>query len=307
MYYWVNQGKTYKEEKEGGYLWAPIKTNNGRSIFHWLNMTKLQPGYIVFNYKKGYLLGYCIIISKCYPAPKPEEFNVDVDWEEGGYMADAEYHLFEKPISKEKIYNAISHLLPTKYSPLNIIEKGGVQKINANQGYLYELNQEIGDKLCKQFNIELGFEASSLINNEQTNYKAPDKTSRRGLVTSRIGQGEYRRRILERWNNTCAVNRSTIKEILIASHIIPWRDSTNKERLDVENGILLSPNYDALFDRHLISFEDNGQIIISRHIDQADLLLLGISGNEKIKALTAKNIEYLKRHRIKLKINDEAK
>ena len=52
MYYWVNQGKTYKEEKAGGYLWAPIKNSKGNSFFHWENMTKLKPADIVFNLLK---------------------------------------------------------------------------------------------------------------------------------------------------------------------------------------------------------------------------------------------------------------
>ena len=56
MYYWVNQGKTYNEEREGGYLWAPIENANGTTFFHWNNITKLLPGDIVFNYRKGFLL-----------------------------------------------------------------------------------------------------------------------------------------------------------------------------------------------------------------------------------------------------------
>ena len=57
MYYWVNQGKTYKEEKAGGYLWAPIKNSKGNSFFHWENMTKLKPTDIVFHYCRGFVVG----------------------------------------------------------------------------------------------------------------------------------------------------------------------------------------------------------------------------------------------------------
>ena len=53
---------------------------------------------------------------------------------------------------------------------------------------------------------------------------------------------------------------------MIASHIVPWKDSSDQERRDVNNGILLSPTYDALFDKHLISFDDTGSIIISSKI-----------------------------------------
>ena len=78
---------------------------------------------------------------------------------------------------------------------------------------------------------------------------------RKWLVTSRIGQGYYRQQIIEKWNGKCAVSKTDILPILIASHIVPWSESNDDERLDVENGILLLPFYDALFDKYLISFD----------------------------------------------------
>lgn len=300
MYYWVNQGKTYKEEKEGGYLWAPTKNSDGRSFFYWENMTDLKPGDIVYNYRKGFLVGYCIIISETYKNPQPEEFNVDTEWENDGYMADADYYLFDTPISKDEIYNRIFDVLPSKYTPIYAVQKDSGLKIGANQGYLYKLTKEIGERIGELANIKNQFTSNEDRFVDQSDFKTPDKTSRRGLVTSRVGQGEYRQRILRRWKNKCAVTGSGVKEILIASHIVPWRDSNNQERLDVDNGILLSPVFDALFDRHLISFGDDGKIIISSSVKLSDLKNLGILGNEYITGLTDGNKKYLQRHRKKL-------
>lgn len=304
MFYWVNQGKTYKEEKEGGYLWAPVKNSGGNSFFYWTNMKKLRPQDLIFNYRKGYLISYCIIKSECYLAPQPEEFSVDLEWEDEGFMADAEYYLFDKPVSALEIHNNIADLLPSKYGPLNAVIKNGQLKVKANQGYLYELTREIGDTLISLFNIkhEQSFESDNDDSNSDSDYKIPDKTSRKGLVTSRVGQGEYRRRILRRWGFKCAVNGSRIKEVLIASHIVPWRESTNEERLDVDNGILLSPVYDALFDRQYISFDDSGFIILSKALSRADFSKIGVDGSEKIENLTDKNKIYLERHRKKLTV-----
>ena len=86
-----------------------------------------------------------------------------------------------------------------------------------------------------------------------------DKTERQGLVISRVGQGYYRQELIKKFNCRCTVTSIDSEEILIASRIVPWRLSTDEERLDVENGILLSPLYDALFDKHLISFNDDGE------------------------------------------------
>lgn len=125
----------------------------------------------------------------------------------------------------------------------------------------------------------------------------PNETERKGLVTSRVGQGAYRKSVLYRWNFRCAVTNYSKPEILIASHIVPWKDATNEERLDVHNGILLSPTYDALFDQHLISFENNGRIIFSEALAQSNYKDLGVTGKEVIKDLSVNNHLYLERHR----------
>jgi 5-methylcytosine-specific restriction enzyme A len=125
----------------------------------------------------------------------------------------------------------------------------------------------------------------------------PNVTERTGLVTTRVGQGAYRKSIIYRWDCKCAVTGFDKLEVLIASHIVPWSDSSDNERLDVDNGLLLSPTYDALFDRHLISFENNGNIILSDTVDQKALLKIGVTGKERISKLNPYNLKYLDRHR----------
>lgn len=119
----------------------------------------------------------------------------------------------------------------------------------------------------------------------------PTKTERSGLVTSRIGQGAYRKRVIHRWQYQCAVTKFDKIEILIASHIVPWSKATNEERLDVHNGILLSPNYDALFDKHFITFSNQGKIVLSDKIEK-----IGVTGQERIEGFSRYNLSYLERH-----------
>ena len=138
------------------------------------------------------------------------------------------------------------------------------------------------------------------VNEDKPNYSdilLPNKTERSGLVTSRVGQGAYRKRIIHRWEYQCAVTKFNKLEILIASHIIPWSKSTDTERLDVHNGILLSPTYDALFDRHLISFDHQGKIILSDSIEFLSFEKIGVTGKEKIQKLSHYNFDYLDKHR----------
>ena len=130
----------------------------------------------------------------------------------------------------------------------------------------------------------------------KSNYTRPNQTERFGLVTSRVGQGYYRQQIKAKWDNECPITGCSLLNILIASHIVPWSECNDKERLDVENGILLSPNIDALFDKHFISFSDEGQIMVSELISEKELIDLGVSISIKIPVSEGMK-KYLHRHR----------
>ncbi len=85
----------------------------------------------------------------------------------------------------------------------------------------------------------------------------PNATQREALVHARIGQGKFRADVTRLWGKgeVCALTGIALPEFLIASHIKPWRDSSNSERLDPTNGLLLAVHIDKLFDRYLLSFD----------------------------------------------------
>ena len=132
-------------------------------------------------------------------------------------------------------------------------------------------------------------------------YKDPKikETEKKRLVETRLGQGEFRRNLVRYWQEKCALTEIDQTEILIASHIKPWAESNNQERLDNYNGLLLNPTIDALFDRGLISFEVSGKIMISPKISQENLLLLGIHKEMKLRKITQEHEKYLQYHRQK--------
>lgn len=130
------------------------------------------------------------------------------------------------------------------------------------------------------------------------------ETQKELLTFARIGQGKYRKDLIELWEK-CSVSECNMTDLLIASHIKPWSESSNEEKLDPYNGLLLLPNYDKLFDKHLISFDDDGKIIISPQIKKEEYKVLGISANDKLFNVFKQNKPYLKTHRKKFydKIN----
>lgn len=101
------------------------------------------------------------------------------------------------------------------------------------------------------------------------------KTERETIILARIGQGQFRDKILKKYQK-CIITGITDSRLLIASHIKPWRSANNSERISSENGILLSPLYDKLFDKGLITFKGNGKVVISNSLSIYDIHLINI-------------------------------
>ncbi|MGT2505602.1 HNH endonuclease [Cupriavidus basilensis] len=129
-----------------------------------------------------------------------------------------------------------------------------------------------------------------------------DATTKRRLVDARLGQGRFRSRLEDHWDAGCAVTGIQVRAVLRASHIEPWAKSDNTARLDPHNGLLLVANLDCLFDRGLISFGDNGALLIGATLQGAPAEALGLSNlvglrNGGSLHLTNERRQYLARHR----------
>jgi hypothetical protein len=123
-----------------------------------------------------------------------------------------------------------------------------------------------------------------------------NETERQAHVQARLGQGQFRAELLRRWDGHCPVTRCSQEQALRASHIKPWRSSTSEERLNPANGLLLTANLDALFDKFLISFDDDGQMLVSPQVEEACYEILGIPGSP-IRGLSPEERRFLAYHR----------
>jgi predicted restriction endonuclease len=120
-----------------------------------------------------------------------------------------------------------------------------------------------------------------------------------------VGQGVFREKLLSHWGE-CAVTGLRCTPLLRASHIKPWRVADNRERLDVFNGLLLAPHYDAAFDAGLISFEDTGRILLSAAFSRDQSYLLHITDKARLnsKRVAEEHKKYLGYHRENVFIAD---
>lgn len=95
------------------------------------------------------------------------------------------------------------------------------------------------------------------------------------IVKERVGQGYFRRALLDYWSGRCPITGISDEPLLRASHIVPWAECrSDEERLDVFNGLLLAAHWDAAFDRGLVTFDDNGGVLIKPQLSAAALELL---------------------------------
>jgi len=134
---------------------------------------------------------------------------------------------------------------------------------------------------------------------EQSN--SINEETKTAMIEVRIGQSKYRNALIEYWQG-CSITNSQTFEILVSSHIKPYKEcKTLEEKFDTYNGLLLTPTYDKLFDRLLISFDEEGNILISKSLSDEELKNLGINRKASIRKekINEKHLYYLMQHRTK--------
>jgi putative restriction endonuclease len=292
-YWWVNQNQTYRHEVEGGYLWSPKRKANGHLNPFYEFMREVAPGDLIFSFADTYIRAIGVAKSHCYECPKPLEFvSVGMNWEQVGWKVDVEYRELASPIKPSASMAVLRPLLPDRYSPLSPNGHG------SQSVYLTTVPEPMAQTLAgligheAQHAIELGNNfardtvlsdrpAQSIAEWEEHLRSSIEKdaaipeTTRDQLVLARRGQGRFRQEV-SRIETHCRVTGVNRPEHLIASHCKPWRDSDNAERLDGENGLLLTPSIDHLFDRGFISFENTGELLVSRVAHEHSLKKMGV-------------------------------
>jgi putative restriction endonuclease len=284
-YWWVNHKQTARQEIDGEYLWSPkIKKNGERSHFY-ENMRRASPGDAVLSFAKGLIRYTGVVQNFASPAPKPDSFgSTGENWSNDGWILPVHWEPLDAPVRpKDRIEELRPHL-PEKYSPIQR-ETG-----DGNQGaYLTEVDKSVYELLAGRSGVRdegpkaEAFELDAplihiddLIQESLQRDSSLDATTKKQLVLARYGQGLFRRRIFD-FEHACRLTHVGNPRLLVASHIKPWRLCRDSiERLDGANGLLLTPHVDRLFDRGLISFQDDGGVIVSPKLDLEDLSRLGL-------------------------------
>lgn len=295
-YWWVNQNRTFQHEVSGGYLWSPKRNQDGSINHFYETMREVAPGDLVFSYNDTKIMALGMADHAAYTCPKPEVFgSAGANWDNIGWRVDVNFRILQKQVQPKQHMELLRKFLPPKYSP---IRGDGI----GNQMYLAEIpetfaqtligligieaqiisQQAVQENAVKEAQASYGDKESDLLAtwdevqiNKIESDKALPPTEKEQIIKSRKGQGLFRNRVaeLEKW---CRVTHVDRPEHLIASHIKPWRVSDNKERLDGENGLFLTPSIDHLFGNGFISFKDSGDLIVSPVAHRLSLNRMGL-------------------------------
>ena len=297
-YWWVNQKQTYRQELAGGFMWSPKRNANGGKNPYYDFMTQVSPGDLVFSYANGSIIAVGVASGTAHTSAKPTDFgNVGEVWSDEGWRVDVNFVRVENPISPKNHMSILAPMLPERYSPIQPDGRG-------NQVYLTSISQELGQTLLGLLgNPEILWPATDLSDlsfdpeeQELILDQSVPETEKATLILARRGQGVFRSRV-ENFERSCRITGVDKPELLIASHIKPWKASNNEERINGHNGLFLSPHVDRLFDSGFISFEDTGEILVSPLLDAAVLGKWSIDPTSKVKSFAGEQAYFLGTHR----------
>lgn len=298
-YWWVNQNQTYEHEVGGGYLWSPKTKSNGHRNPFYDFMTEASAGDVVFSFSNTLIKAIGVVTGACVTSPKPAEFGeAGTNWSEEGWYLPVKFTELKRPMRPKDHIDALRPTLPSKYSPLRPTGDG-IQSV-----YLAPVPAEMSEILLRLLDGQVQPIASTWTPEETTvddiqsllQDRTVAETVRHQLVKARVGQGLFRSNVL-RHESACRITGVNDPDLLIASHIKPWKVSDNEERLAGANGLMLAPHIDRLFDKGYISFANDGSLLVSQKLSESVLRAWSITVPVITKPLSPAQQVFMQYHR----------
>jgi hypothetical protein len=221
-------------------------------------------------------------------------------WDQDGWRVPINWSVLQTPIAPRRHLDAIRPLLPANHSPIRPNGKG-------NQGcYLAEISDALGELLLQLAETQNSLLRDALDGACHAIQEAEEErrlaeaeipeTEKEQLIKARRGQGLFRQRV-QAIESACRVTHTTDTRFLVASHMKPWCLSHNSEKLDGNNGLLLSPQVDRLFDTGWISFSNNGAILCANEGIKNLMIQWGLDPESNVGCFNEKQQRYLAFHR----------
>ena len=308
-YWWVNHKRTHEQELRGEFLWSPKRKQSSADTESSNNMTRIMPGDVVFAYSftGGALRAVGVALGRAREAPNPFDFESPRKHSGGhrGWQVTVRFAELGKAWRPKDHAAELARLLPEKHAPLRSSGEANPAIYLASVSHklatavrklvgaeIDALIEELTQRAGSQFPDEIAEEALL----QRTDIAPVTKVE---LVKARRGQGVYRTN-LESIETACRLTGLLDRRHLRAIHIKPWRVANDAEKLDGCNGLLLSPHLEHLFCRGYISFDDSGELLVSRYLNPAVLDKWGLHLPRFVVAFRPEQCRYLDYHRLEV-------
>ena len=281
-------------------MWSPKRNANGARNQFYENMREVSPGDVVFSFYDTRIKAIGVVTSMAQTGPKPDFGSAGLNWSNEGWFVPVDYCALNNQIRPKDHAEILRPLLPARYSPLQP-SGDGLQSV-----YLAEVPEPLANALIGLMG-QAYWEAYQEIAAFQSDESARDDevidraivgpTFKEQIVRARRGQGVFRSNVLLH-EEYCRVTKVSEPRHLKASHIKPWRNANDAERLDGANGLLLSPHIDHLFDEGYITFSRSQELIVVPEVREKLVDAWGIDTGVRVGEFSREQNAYLEYHRI---------
>ena len=274
-FWWVNHSQTFRREIEGSYLWFADKPRKSKARSESdKNTRRLLPGDIVFSFAEGAIGAVGVVIGSAREAARPAELDASADASEArvGHLVPVRFMTLEDPMRTAEHASELAAVLPRKHSP--ILASGAINQHMSLAAVPPNMVTTLTRLLAGQVERVVGAiresvgrglleDAAEAVIQQRTDISPAQKLD---LLKARHGHGAFRGS-LEKCEHSCRVTGVLDRRHLRARHIKPWSECSDAEKLDGDNGLLMSPHIAHLFERGYISFSDEGDLLVSQDLN----------------------------------------
>jgi putative restriction endonuclease len=274
-FWWVNHTCSARHEIEGSYLWFPSSTRKSKARSESeKNIQRVLPGDVIFSFADGVVGAVGVALGASREAAKPSELASIADYADvvTGCLVPVRFISLAQPLRTEERMADLSPVLPRKHSPLLSSGASNQHVVLAAvpalleetlRGLLAGEVERIVGTILESVGRSLAEDAVEAAVQQRTDISA---AVRADLLKARYGQGPFRAN-LEHNEHSCRLTGVLDRRHLWARHIKPWSECDDAEKLDGNNGLLMSPHIGHLFERGYVSFSDEGDLLVSQELN----------------------------------------
>lgn len=278
-FWWVNHSHTSRWEIPGDYLWFAKASRSGRARGEsYQNILRLLPGDVVVSFADAAIGAVGVVLGTAREAPRPPEFEALAQHAAAGtgWLTPVRFMAVASPLRIAAHAAELGPVLPGKHAPIRangacnqhiVLSAVPGPMVASLRRLLGGEVERIVETISEAVGRSLAEDAVEAAIRQRADIGPVQKAH---LLKARHGQGLYREK-LEAVERACRITGLFDRRHLRATHIKPWSECDDRERLDGFNGLLMSAHVAHLFSRGYISFADDGELLVSQELNPAVL------------------------------------